>query len=85
MRRLCPDNEVQFLLGADGEMPPMERFAALRIGADFRWSRVTPELVPAFHAVGLRVNAWIVDSLAEAARLLDAGVDLITTDILEEA
>ena len=85
VRRICPDNEVQFLLSDGGEMPPLGRFAASRIGADFRFSRVTPELVRDFHAAGLRVNAWIVDTLAEAARLLDAGVDLITTDILEEA
>ena len=84
-RRLCPDNEVLFLLGAGGDMPPMERFETLRIGADFHFSRVTPEVVAAFHAAGLRVNAWTVDTLAEAARLLDAGVDLITTNVLDEA
>ncbi len=84
VRRICPGNEVQFLLGGGGDMPPPERFAALRIGADFHFSRVTPELVAAFHAAGLRVNAWTVDTLAEAARLLDAGVDLITTNVLEE-
>ena len=38
-----------------------------------------------FHAAGLRVNAWIVDTLADAARVLAAGADLVTTDILEEA
>ncbi len=83
VRRICPDNEVLFLGGPDPAIP-MERHAALRIGADYRADLVTPELVGAFHAAGLRVNAWTVDTLAGAARLLDMGVDLITTDILEE-
>lgn len=84
VRRLCPDNEVQYLGGPDPTIP-IERHAALRIGADYRHDLVTPELVESFHKAGLRVNAWIVDRLADAARLLDMGVDLITTDILEEA
>ena len=84
VRRLCPDNEVQYLAGPDPAIP-IERHAALRIGADYRHDRITPEIVAAFHKAGLRVNAWIVDRLADAARLLDMGVDLITTDILEEA
>jgi glycerophosphoryl diester phosphodiesterase len=83
-RRACPDNEVMHLLGG-GEPVPLAEHAAHRIGADYQHARVTPELVRAFHGAGLRVNAWIVDALADAARLLAAGVDLITTDILEEA
>lgn len=84
VRRLCPDNEVQYLGGPDPAIP-LALHAKLRIGADFRSTRITPELVASFHEAGLRVNAWTVDTLAEAARLLDMGVDLITTNILEEA
>ena len=83
-RRVCPDNEVLFLGGPDPAIP-MERHASLRIGADYRADRIGPELVRDFHAAGLRVNAWTVDTLAAAARLLDMGVDLITTNVLEEA
>lgn len=84
-RKVCPDNEVMHLLGGGGEPVPLAEHVAHRIGADYYHPRVTPELVAALHGAGLRVNAWIVDRLADAARLLDMGVDLITTDILEEA
>lgn len=84
-RKVCPDNEVMHLLGGGGEPIPLAEHVANRIGADYYHPRITPELVDAFHKAGLRVNAWIVDRLADAARLLDMGVDLITTDILEEA
>ena len=84
-REACPDNEVMHLLGGWGDPEPLSEHAALRIGADYRHDRITPELVAGFHAAGLRVNAWIVDDPADAARMLAAGVDFLTTDILEEA
>ncbi|MBQ6102693.1 MAG: hypothetical protein IJL06_03385 [Kiritimatiellae bacterium] len=84
-RKVCPDNEVMHLVGGGGEPMPLAEHVAHRIGADYRHDRISPELVAGFHAAGLRVNAWIVDTLADAARMLAAGVDLITTDILEEA
>lgn len=34
-------------------------------------------------AAGLKVNAWTCDSAQDAERLIEAGVDYITTDILE--
>lgn len=34
-------------------------------------------------AAGLQVNAWTCDLVADAERLIEAGVDYITTDILE--
>ena len=84
-REIAPGNEVMHLVGGGGGERPLAEYAGHRIGADFRHDRITPELVEAFHRAGLRVNAWIVDTPAGAARLLGMGVDLITTDILEEA
>jgi glycerophosphoryl diester phosphodiesterase len=84
-RRACPDNEVMHLVGGGGPVRPLAEHARHRIGADYHHPRVSPELVAAFHAAGLRVNAWIVDDPADAARMLAAGVDFLTTDILEEA
>ena len=84
-RRACPDNEVMHLVGGGGPVRPLAEHARHRIGADYHHALVVPELVAGFHAAGLRVNAWIVDTLADAARVLAAGADLVTTDILEEA
>jgi len=39
--------------------------------------------VDAFHAAGIKINCWTVDSVADAERLADWGVDYITSNILE--
>ena len=43
-------------------------------------SLVTPPLVGAVHAAGLRLHVWTVDRLREARRLLEMGVDGIVTN-----
>ena len=35
------------------------------------------------HGAGVTVNCWTVDNPDDAARLIDWGVDMITTNILE--
>ena len=44
------------------------------------WSFVTPEDVATAHAAGLKVNAWATSEPTELRRLLQAGVDAVTTD-----
>ena len=41
---------------------------------------VTRRFVEAAHALGVRVDAWIVNDPAEMRRLLDLGVDVVMTD-----
>lgn len=38
---------------------------------------------PAFVAAGLKINCWTVDTLEDAALMKEAGVDFITSNILE--
>ena len=83
-REVCPGNEVMDLEGPRPETL-LEDHLALRIGADLHHAKIDAATVAAFHAAGLRVNAWTVDDPAEAERLMGLGVDLITTNILEEA
>ena len=44
---------------------------------------LTPEYVARLHAAGLKVNCWTIDRPEDAEKLIAAGVDFITTDILE--
>jgi glycerophosphoryl diester phosphodiesterase len=44
------------------------------------WSFVTPEDVAAAHAAGLRVTAWATSEPSVLHRLLQAGLDALTTD-----
>ena len=46
---------------------------------------VSPELVDACHAAGLRVNVWTVDDPARMRELLELGIDGICTNVPDVA
>ncbi len=52
------------------------------MGIDIHHSAVTPERVERFHAAGLPVNVWTVNTPEDRARFTEMGVDYITTDRL---
>ena len=43
----------------------------------------TKETIAKLHANGIKVNAWTVNELSIADRLIGDEIDFITTDILE--
>ena len=45
---------------------------------------VTPELVDAVHALGLKVSTWTVDDVDQMGRVAGAGVDAIVSNRIEE-
>ena len=45
--------------------------------------KLSMENIEVFHAAGLTVNCWTVDNEEDAKRLVDMGVDYITSNILE--
>ena len=53
------------------------------LGLDIHHKTVTKELVDAVHSIGQEINCWTVDDPVEAMRVMDCGVDYITTNILE--
>ena len=56
---------------------------ARRLGCDAIHPRLTalsPELVAAAHAAGLRVNTWTANTPEQVRQAIDVGVDEITTD-----
>jgi glycerophosphoryl diester phosphodiesterase len=44
------------------------------------WFWLTPDVVTSAHAAGLRVETWVVDELADQARVLAMGVDAVMTN-----
>ena len=82
LRRRYPDVPAQFLL----KEWPSDGLAFLRdnnLGLDIRYTAVTREVVDAVHGIGQEVNCWTVNTLEDAQAVIDAGVDYITTNILE--
>ncbi len=84
LRQIDKHVAAQFLIHA---MPPQEQLLSMltdiHVDLDTHFQNITPAFVSACHERGIKVNVWTVDSLKEAARVRDAGVDYITTNILE--
>ena len=82
VRALYPAQPCQFLT-ADVSDAMIARLAELKMDLDVHYHALTKERVDAFHAAGIKINCWTVDSVADAERLADWGVDQITSNILE--
>ena len=82
LRKRYADVPAQFLTR---EYPPdgMDFLRENRLGLDIRYNFVTPELVKQVHDLGQQVNCWTVNTLEDARAVMAAGVDFITTNILE--
>ena len=85
VRQLAPDMPTTALLKTDDASARERVDRVLALGADTigpRCSDTTQELVDVAHEAGLRVRAWGLgrDQGEEMTRLLDLGVDGMTTD-----
>lgn len=84
LRKLYPEQPAQYLVG---EIPDVQEMISTlkkyRLDLDACFASVTKESVEEFHRNGIKVNVWTVDSLDDAKKLVEMGVDYITTDILE--
>lgn len=82
LREEYPEVSVQFLTCEITE-ENFELMKRYRFGADLMCTVVTREFVERMHAEGLEVNCWTVNLPEDAAKLIDMGVDYITSNILE--
>jgi glycerophosphoryl diester phosphodiesterase len=49
-------------------------------GLNFRYKGISKEYVKAVHLAGMKMFAWTIDDPQDAARLIEAGIDGITTN-----
>ena len=79
LARMYPDFTVQYL---NGDKSPVEVRVDKISGIDYHYSRLLrhPEWVVEAHALGMSVNAWTVDSEADIRKMIELGVDQITTN-----
>lgn len=77
--RLMPRNKVEYL---GGEKSPAEVFEAGINGIDYHYSAFDkhPEWVAEAHELGMLVNVWTVDKEEDIRRMLELGVDQVTTN-----
>ena len=82
IRYLRPTQPLQYLVR---ELTPDVTCALIQFGMalDIKHSNISAAQIEELHSMNLKVNVWTVDDPHEAKRLIDAGVDYITTNILE--
>ena len=82
LREKYPTADAQFLTDKCSEKE-MEKMIEHKIDADLCGYCITPEKVKKLHDAGRVVNVWTIDRLTDAEHLKEAGVDMITSNILE--
>ena len=82
IRERLPQQQAQFLIAevTDWLMDTLQKY---HLDLDILHTALTKEYVEALHANGIKVNVWTVNTPEDAQRLIDCGVDFITTNILE--
>lgn len=84
MRELAPDAKIQYLCG-DLTEEQLQDMVARRIDVDAYFPTLNADKIAHMHELGLEVNCWTVDSPEDAQRLIQDGVDYITSNILQYA
>jgi len=82
LRKMLPNQELQFLTKFY-EPEILDKLNQYNLELDIKHIALTKELVDEIHDNGHKVNCWTVDNSDDAERLIEWGVDLITTNMLE--
>ena len=82
VRKILPQQSAQFLFWKV-EPQITEMLVRDKIDADVWCKELTKEHIEELHANGIKVNCWTVDTVEDAERFADWGIDYITTNILE--
>jgi len=88
LRKLLPTQKIQYLVGKKaydelGEDKIIDLLNEYSLDIDIHYPLLNKEFVDKIHAKGHIVNCWTCDKREDAEKLVDFGVDQITTNILE--
>lgn len=82
LRKICPNQNAQFLTGSfSNEI--LENLKKYKLDLDIDSKCVTKELVQTMKGNNIEVNCWVCDDAEDGEKLVECGVDYITSDILE--
>ena len=82
IREIKPDQNVQFLTDQFNSNV-LQLLLENRFDLDINYTSLSSEIIGKCHDNGIKVNCWTVNEPADAERLIDYGVDYITTNIIE--
>ena len=78
-----PDQSAQYLVEKDIDDALIQEMADRKMGIDAFQYKFTEEIIQKCRAAGVETNAWTVNNPDMARKLMDWGIDYITTNILE--
>ncbi len=82
LRQMYPDANIQYLVQRFDDNV-LNKLKEYKFDLDIGHWVCSKEVIDKCHKNGIKVNCWTVDNLGDAERLIDYGVDYITTNILE--
>jgi len=82
LRRLLPNQKLQYLTSTFND-EIHEALKKYKLDWDTWFPVLTKEIIDMLHADGIEINTWTVDDPEVAKKLIDWGIDYITSDILE--
>ena len=82
VRRVLPGHSAQFLFSKVTD-EIIENVIRDKFDIDAHYKALTSEVIAKIHGAGLKINCWTVDTVEDAERLAEMGVDYITSNILE--
>jgi len=83
LRELLPNQQIQWLTDDPIDEAQIRKLVEHNLDLDIHYRRLSPELISKLHAAGITVNCWTCDSPEKAYTLVNMGVDMITSNILE--
>jgi glycerophosphoryl diester phosphodiesterase len=78
-----PDAHIQWLTDHEVTDEMITELVENKLDLDIYFERLNAATIARLHKAGIAVNCWTVDNAKVGQALADAGVDFITTDILE--
>ena len=82
IRKFLPKQSVQYLFSEMTE-DNINKAISNNFDVDVAFETLTKENIKRFHNAGLKVNCWTLDDKDIAEKLVNMGVDYITSNILE--
>lgn len=82
LRELLPEQPLQFLT-SEFKDDLLDKLDKYNLDLDIHYRALDKEKVDALHAHGHKINCWTCDNKDDAEKLIDMGVDFITSNILE--
>ena len=83
VRKALPNQKVQFLC-CEWKDELLEKLIKHNLDLDISYPALSKELIDLLHQNGIEVNCWTTDTAETAEKLMEWGVDYITTNILEQ-